>query len=1559
MTMSKKKPIKLISAFIALSLVFAMLFADYGSVFGEVAAYGSKYISEVQIFQGNSYENALKYCEEAGYTPVKKNINRAASGDVNDNGIYVVGYKTTENQDEGITGISMLQMNSGYQDYTYGDIAERAVEKLGTVPSELSYAVDEFIANYEKGSPAAQVAVDILNCFFVDELDNKKLGDYLISGNCNLDFVKKILSRSSTTVMSAFCNALVAGVADYDTDNWAQRLEKSEVIEQVKSGDNNKALDAQYKSLATELIDSVQSFASGFNEAKERYKENNNKIPDVDSDVKKKTEMSEETAEDVTNGGEVKTEDGDAGYLTAYNILNKYNYDETTKLGDYIVALGNSTYDDIEMLRKMYPLVDCLTDGQLGTMRLSGVVFSTIYLVNESSLLDEAKTQMDAIRKKLKEACGSECVSIWTGTDQTVYNEKVAVTKDAYRANSAGQIYNTLTAPDDVEEILSSALYMINIASAVIGLGYCLTSLATVGIAYYITGQFMVLNVWAVCCGLIGPGVISSIFGIIGCAFVILNYVALIALVVIYVALLIKYLWDKFTVDDAEDFTPIPSVIYDEAQNRYVKYSVVNVKPKPYTVTNERSGERRVYYPPLEPGNINGSNARRWNALYTTKSKYVGDPICSSEIDDLITVQYNNNSTPQGYKPVKCFGEVEAANLNANSRSDSMSIYMYCKSTTNTINEGEETESDATTATTYISKLSLSVEETETAAKAALTKSGYKVLDTNLTPVTADMKKYTYIGYATTTNPNDAVTDIRIAARNSTDAFLYGNASYTSCGTTVTGDTLYYTSYKSAGSPILAGLLLKNTLTNVPEGYEPINLFSGGNAFNFNVGSEVDNTVSRTHSSQTSEHWGDKGMYLYFKPSVSYTDGEEYISGIVLVAGNKSGYDNKNTADDYIETMNLKKFDLSLTQNAKVQLPNEVAGMVSKERWASNIETYICYTTTHNPYRAIYGIRSYTAAPGNTSVPVALGTLADGAYSVCDVYFELPYLISGSSYKKNYLRGIYDSHSYLFAGCSGTNTGIEQEFKAVALEPEDYEDVSWSSCSSARGKGIYVLGPVEGGTPLTVSDVQVSSSSEIPSGFISVQDFKTPNRTEVHNLGYTATNSKFVSSGKNTTPVYIYTRQEAPVEKKYISSISVSTYSLETAAGDNLKNYDTATRNQLNASGNDYCMQSLLSQCSDEIIQSNIALDKSQTFYGNASATPNTASYIGVSRTDSSLDAITGIIRYVTDKKDVSATIKVNGATYTKAGDMIYDPNGSYYLYYTNSGGANPGEPLTSIHISTEVFDNENATALSANSVDVSEIKVGDEVKREASTAKLYGDVKCTNFIHMAYEDNSTMMGAIYVGHGKTKKEAQANLLELGCNICVDMDVNRNTGGEYIYIGYTRYELSYSEKRKGVAKNAVRDIVLTVGQPHQKEIYINGIKYKNAVDEYTIVKGHDGSRGVSLNLGTGGKQIYLYYSTEITKDTQYTIAKLGLACMDYGMVNNDSNKWEHVYDADGNRVNLNEGAIYTIDDGNHIADNRVYLYASRTDNQVKESAAVDMRSINNEFIAYDVYMEGA
>ncbi len=1522
----------IIIAALSVVMAVAIVFTSYGAIVGEVYAYGATYISEVKVFSGDSLANAIKKCRDAGYTAVEKNLNHSDKGDLKENGIYVIGYKTTDKEEESITGLSMLQMNSGYQDYTYGDIAERAIEKLGNIPDEIYKAVEEFVDNYDNGSPAAVAAHSTLNCYYIDEMNNRKLGDYLVSGQCTVDFIKKLFARSSTSVVSAVCNALVAGVAEKSTENWATRLaNSSEFQKQLEDDANYKLFDENYKSLANELVESLQAFAKSFHDAKDRYDENNKKVEIPETDEKDNTVIPQDTVDDMVNGGKIQFEDGDAFYLYAYGMLNQYNYNETTKLGDYIVSLGDSSYKEVKDLRKIYPLVECLTSGQFATMRLSGVAFSAIYLCNDKGILEEADEQVSAIKKDIKSKTGVDAMSIWTGTDQTIYNQKVAVTTDAYRANSAGQIYNTLTSPDSVDSFLSESMSKLEIIMTVIGVAYAVTQIAATTIGYMSAFAIGSLgtsaSIWTVCCAGIGSGVFGTLFGVLGCAVIILNYIALAAMIIIIVALIIKAIWDAFTDDDAEDFSPIPAVMFDLAENRYVKYEAV--------------------YDGNEPANINGDNARRWNALYYTKSIHVGKPICSSEIDDLITVQYNDNSTPIGYTPVKCFGEVFAANLNTNSKSDSASVYMFLKTTPNEINEGTEQEEKGEG---YISKLSLSVESSPTAAKAALTKAGLKVLDINLTPASADSKKYTYLGFDTTKNPNDAVTDIRISAKNSSGSFSFGNASYTSCGTTPTGDTLYYTSYKTAGSPILADIQVKNSLKDAPDGYEPVNMFCGGNAFNFNVGSEIDNTFSSSHDSQPYDHWNDKGMYLYFKPSVAYNEGEEYISGIVLVAGMPmSG--GGHSADEYIKALGLKKFEQNLTHGWKAEERLILQDHTQVITW-KNVDTYICYTTTHNPYRAIYGIGSYTSEPGNASVSPLLGSIKTGAYSVCDVMFSLPSRCTGKPDKEDLNRGIYATHSYQFANNSGERTGVYQGNAITALAPEDYETVAWKSCKE-RGKGIYVLGPVENGTPLTLNDVITSSDAETPDGFVSIQDFKTPNRTEPHNLGYNSPNSYYINKGLE--PVYIYQRQHSTGEKKYISSISVKSFDFKSATGAEESKVDDEIKNKVYKTTDDFCVQALLAECTDEIIQSNIATEYSKSAYAVSEPKNKDASYIGVSRTDTETSAITGIIRYKTDKKDVPTTIKVENVEYIKAGDMIKDPKGSYYLYYTDSAGASPGMPLTSLSVSKDVFDKDCATAMTAISTDTTGIDGS-----EATSGKLFGDSSSELYLHMAYADTATMMEAVYVGHGKTKKEAQCNLLDLGCNMCIDLDLNKDTNGEYIYIGYTRYTLLSTEIKKGVVnpKYAVRDIIVTVGEEHKKSFTIGKAKYTSALDEYTSAKNYDGVNAVSLNTGNGGKKVYVYYTITKTDETGDPIARLGASCRDYAMINSDEFKWEHILDPNGNRVNVNEGALKIADDGSHIVDNRIYLYASRCNGSVKERAAVDMNSINSDFVTYDVYMKG-
>ena len=61
---------------------------------------------------------------------------------------------------------------------------------------------------------------------------------------------------------------------------------------------------------------------------------------------------------------------------------------------------------------------------------------------------------------------------------------------------------------------------------------------------------------------------------------------------------------------------------------------------------------------------------------------------------------------------------------------------------------------------TYIKEIRISTASTADAAKKWLTDNGYTVVDTDLNQKTG--KDYVYIGYKTTTNPDEAITDISL-----------------------------------------------------------------------------------------------------------------------------------------------------------------------------------------------------------------------------------------------------------------------------------------------------------------------------------------------------------------------------------------------------------------------------------------------------------------------------------------------------------------------------------------------------------------------------------------------------------------------------------------------------------------------------------------------------------------------------------------------------------------------------------------------------------------------------
>lgn len=1430
----------------------------------------TEYVSEIMLFSASTSGEAKKKAESAGYIASPGNLNEFTGYNA-----VILGYKTTTDKSLAITDISMAQMKSGYKMVSYGDIVEKQVEKLDGVAKEMMDAVMEFADNYKVGSPAAKEAYRILNYYQTTESGNPLLGDYFLSGKCSTDFILKLLSRANTSVINAVYNALVAGTADYGEENWADRISVCEVRELSDNENCGADEDNAYKELAIKLYPAIQQFSEKYENAAARASVSKNDAL-VEAEKGDNCEFPDETMKDIDEGNKLNENDGDAFYITAYEILNSYKYNETTLLGDYIVEMGKLTFSTTAELRKIYPLVCTLTNGQVGIMRMTGVAPLVLYLNNTEELLETSEEYFKEIDSKVKECSKATALSIWVGTDQSIYDKKVALTDELEKFSQAGKRYTDLTKEDELDTKLTELLSLINFVSLVVSIAYGITFLSTGVISSL--ASFAVwagtATAWTVCVSAIGSGVLCSILGVLGCAIIVASYLVLAAMIIVLVIMFVKWIVDLFD-DEDEDYTEIPVTIYDLYGSSPVKYNLI----KAYSGIAD----------------LNAGNGKRWNALYSTTDPAVGAPISVDELGNAFSIKTGSNQTPVGFTPVCNFGEVVAANMNANVReSDANSIWLYYhKETSDTaINEGEIAEADENG---YLLKVTLSTEKTEAAAKASLTKRDFKILDTNLSPVSG---WYTYLGYMTTNDPTRALTDIRISPRNTSSPYIFGSASYTSSGQTATGDGLFYTSYPCAGTPILADILAVDSAEKAPEGYEPVNLFCGGNAFNFNNGDNIGGDTGTSY-----ENFNAPKRFLYFHPSVMYTSGEEYISGLVFVAGKKAD-DNKNVIDNYIKELGLTKLEGNFTKGLEVKWSTSYSNGYQIYPFDS-LETYLCYSVTYNPYRAITDVKSYTSSPTNNSVYPNFGSLINGGYAVCDIMYQLPKDAQADRDYDEFFRGIYSNHSYADSrGADAINL-----YDSGEAAPEDFENVFWDN-SNLRAKGLYVSGPTEGKSPLAVGDIFTSTEETSQEGFISVQDARYPNSTESHNLAYSKNGSK------NCGNVYLYVKKIL-AEKMYISSVTVVSYNLKKMMSkEDYKVLEEEQIEEIDKTADDICIKALLSSCSDEIININAATGKGNTFVKDYETVQTNCSYIGITRTNKSSEAISGIIKYKTNG-DALPTIDVNGVSYVKCGDKINDKNGAYYLYSAISAGAVPGEPITDIDLSTDPIVAGAATALTAKAVDTKD-----------ATASLQGTVGDEYYIHTYFIDEGTYMSSLCLGHGKTKNEALCNLLTQGCCIALDMNLNENAGGEYIYLGYSNYSPKKADKN---AKFAIRDIIITSGEVYQESIDINGITY--------LAASSDKQDGLSLNNGTNGEKMYLYYSTYYISGSKdilklSPISKLGASVKDRVPDNKDEFNWENVMTDKGERANLNSGVVSTTDDGLKMIDCRVYLFVNRFDNSI-------------------------
>lgn len=1524
-----KRKLKIFSSVIACVLIAAFAINQFFDII-TYAVEDNTYLESVEIFTAPTKEEAKTKCKNAGYYASDANLNEYNTG-----GAVIIGYKTTTDKDEAITDLSVLEMNNGYEVSDYADIKESAMEKAGLVTSELMKSVSEYRDNLEKGSPKAIKAQKFLNVYVIDEMNNMGLGDYLASNKCTEDFLKKVICQANMGVIYAIFNSLSSGVADYGDENWAERLGKdTDVKKQLAEGNSNALLDQSYKDYAFELIEQLQHFYENYQKAKAYTDKEGMDSLGEGAEKLKEGEISDETVEKLENGEQFDEKDGYFIYLLAYEVMSQYKYDENTTVAEYIKNLGSTAYKTDADLRKVYPLVDALTQGQIGVFRVSGVSQMALALSNESVIIDKTNESIKEIYDEIKDAYNGQKdhLSIWVNSDQTKYNTKIAKTDANIISTRAGMEFDDLTKENGFDKKADKIIALtyvvcsaIDAATIITTIGVNVAKIVQNGFSVWLKGASVVA--WKVCTEAIvftSGSIFTSILGILGCVVIIAGYIAFAAVICVALYQLGKYIYEQFQdEDDSLEYTldDIPKDVYDRRNQAYLHYRAVQL------------------YGTGKAADLNAQNGRRFAALYYVKDEDAGEPIKINPNGDEFKTVSGDITAPDGYEGVRYFGPGAVANLNSYARDKTAkSLFLsYYKCETAPINDGEESEGGETDKENpvYLESLRVSVQKTEAAAKDELKKAGFIPVDINLSGYYAQKDgTYTYLGYRTTTIEKEAVKDIRIVPQgiSTGSAFYFGNISYSRAGgDDIPGNlpSIYFSKSSEAGTPIYSDLQVTNSRKNAKEGYEPVNLFCGGDAYNLNA---TDGFTGEPNSLQYENWYSSRNVYIYFHPSVTYTHGQEYIGGLAFFTGKNTSANSGDEIKAYAEENGFKVLSKNFTDDYTVVFNQKYRvgkGHTTKEETVNDFVTYLAYSTTYNPYRAIYGVKSYTTvSPDTPSLNEMILTTPDDSskesYAACNVFYQFGNKVYADDEElKSFSRGIAASNAWNGITAESMQDIFPEVNTYPVQETEDFESYKWKS-SQPRLKNLYVCGCVPGKSPLTVDDIKIEVDLKKQedynnSGLYSVQDFKTPNRAEAHNIGI---------SSKN--PMYLFIRKDKPSEGKYISSISVGSWNFNSyIEGDKTyKDRDDDEKEEIqkmyNRMKEELCISNALQSGRDGIILRNLAEPYSQSREAVSTQQPEGVAYLGITRTDNSAEAIHSIIKFkYKNRSDAELKIKVGGVEYIRIGsEPIHDRLwGDYFLYCSKSSGS-PGEPITSISFNDVPIVENCATALTATEADVTEYSKGKETVK--SRAELKGDVKETNYIHCGFETERTYICDIFISTGDTQKQAMIELLNMGCNMLLPIDMNKDAAGKYVLVGYDRADsIDY----------AVRDIVCTVGKKAEAEIEIDGVTYQRARDRY--IMNYDDSKAVSFNEGTNGYSIYLYYSY----DTDYSpIMNLAASEKDYTPDNKGTLIWENVLTDGLQRCNFNDG-VYASSDG-HSADNRIYMYANRLDNSVKRGAEI-------------------
>ena len=878
-----------------------------------------QYLAEIKMFYGRDEKTARASCESEGYIFCPTDLNEGGSKIILKDEFQTpeegkpiamyMGYKTTEDPDEAITDITLLDMKyTHFEQLDYEKFLNDHVGDFRNEAAQIMVLAGELEEKLAAGSPNAQMTLDSLNMFYVDEskshtAEDNLFGNYLLH-SADITFFEKFIQRGNSKILGKIVNLLCNAASDYNADHttWVDRAKESEVLSAYEHGTSatKNMYDSNCQDSAKKLSKAIKDFSKTYREAKKRLDtygetlgydelkgmnaENGmEKLESAGQDCRF-PEYNEALAtyamlEKITYSKKGETKVNNADLLVEEEDAKGSSeaYTSTQTLAQYIMSLANDASLD-DHLYTIYPIIHALTQPQRVALELGGLSAIVKGLYQADNYASERSKAVKEATQKLKaEGYKDGKIYIWAGIDRSLYNKKVVQTDATKESNAAG--VQLQTAQDEKarkdSSDLSQALGIIDICTLGFG-GFVTIVGAFIGSSlWYVGTQLIELAGWYLAAELVGYASTFYVLGTVLCALQIIGYISF----VVGLAMLVYSIFQwtgLLDMPEKIDYSTIPDVVLDARQRVGGTYSV-----RYDSVTSNASEE--VLLPVNEKNELNGGftvigvdslstehaeltcyqgKYDRWMAMYYTKSSAAGDPIEIKPGQEPFVTSKDHHA-PEGYQPLKLIVGGSAVNVNDIEVLDKETrtpLYVFFPGMA-TANETGTTKEDTGS---YITKVHFSHASDKETAINRLKQKDFEYIDVNLTPYDG----YTILGYQKG-EAKGALTDIRIA-NNREEKISFGDASYSKMGSentefTSDGLALYATADKSAGSPI-ESLSIEYKRKEPGSGMEPVCLFSGGDAVD--IGAKWKDNILNTGEDNAYEYLTD------FAGSTSYVNSD-------------------------------------------------------------------------------------------------------------------------------------------------------------------------------------------------------------------------------------------------------------------------------------------------------------------------------------------------------------------------------------------------------------------------------------------------------------------------------------------------------------------------------------------------------------------------------------------------------------------------------------------------------------------------------------------------------------